>query len=147
MVIRLPRRVIELPSDTSPITKYPGGPVDAPVAAAAKRLNATPTQVLLLWVRSKGVAIVTTSSTKEHLQEYLAVADLRESSFRSQYLQKRCSDALTAALTDDEIAAIDAAGAKGPPSDVLTHLRRKKYTLLACLLFDICLSTWLHYYG
>ena len=42
-----------------PITRYPGGPVDKPVQAAAKRLGATPTQVLLLWVRSKGVSIVT----------------------------------------------------------------------------------------
>ena len=33
--------------------------MDKPVAAAAKRLNATPAQVLLLWARSKGVAIVT----------------------------------------------------------------------------------------
>jgi diketogulonate reductase-like aldo/keto reductase len=43
----------------SPITKYPGGPVDAPINAAAKRLGATPTQVIMSWVRSKGVAIVT----------------------------------------------------------------------------------------
>ena len=42
-----------------PITRYPGGPVDKPVALAAKRLGATPTQVLLSWVRAKGVAIVT----------------------------------------------------------------------------------------
>jgi aryl-alcohol dehydrogenase-like predicted oxidoreductase len=33
--------------------------VDAPVAAAAKRLGITPTQVILLWVKSKGVVIVT----------------------------------------------------------------------------------------
>lgn len=43
----------------SPITRYPGGPVDSPVQAAAKRLNATPTQVILAWVRSKGVVPVT----------------------------------------------------------------------------------------
>lgn len=42
-----------------PITRYPGGPVDEPVNAAAKRLGATPTQVILSWVRSKGVVIVT----------------------------------------------------------------------------------------
>lgn len=43
----------------SPITRFPGGPVDKPVNAAAKRLGATPTQVILTWVRSKGVVIVT----------------------------------------------------------------------------------------
>ncbi|THG93590.1 hypothetical protein EW026_g7687 [Hermanssonia centrifuga] len=92
--------VVEAYSSLSPITQYPGGPVDAPVNAAAKRLGATPTQVILSWVRSKGVVIVTTSSTKEHMQEYLAVADLPS-------------------LTDDEIAAIDEAGARGPPSLLL----------------------------
>jgi len=43
----------------SPITRYPGGPVDEPVLAAAKRLGATPAQIILAWVRSKGLAIVT----------------------------------------------------------------------------------------
>ena len=43
----------------SPITKYPGGPVDAPLAAAAAKRNATPVQALFLWVRAKGVVIVT----------------------------------------------------------------------------------------
>lgn len=33
--------------------------MDAPVAAAATRLGITPGQVLLLWVRAKGVVIVT----------------------------------------------------------------------------------------
>ena len=43
----------------SPITQYPGGPVDKPVAAAAKRLGATPAQVIMSWVHSKGVVVVT----------------------------------------------------------------------------------------
>jgi len=84
-------------SSLVPITKYPGGPVDAPVAAAAKRLGITPTQVILSWVRSKGVATVTTSATREHLKQYLAVPDLPP-------------------LTEEEIAAIDLAGSKGPPT-------------------------------
>lgn len=42
-----------------PITKTPGGPVDKPIAAAAKRIGGTPAQAILLWIRSKGVAIVT----------------------------------------------------------------------------------------
>ncbi|KAI0345958.1 Aldo/keto reductase [Trametopsis cervina] len=95
--------VIAAYSSLSPITKYPGGPVDKPVNAAAKRLGATPTQVILSWVRSKGVVIVTTSSTKAHMKEYLNVADLPP-------------------LTVQEIAAIDEAGAKGPPSDLELEL-------------------------
>lgn len=33
--------------------------MDEPVRKAAKRLNATPVQVLLAWVRSKGAVVVT----------------------------------------------------------------------------------------
>jgi len=87
--------VLEAYSSLTPITKNPGGPVDAPAAAAAKRIGASPAQVLLSWVASKGVVIVTTSSKKSRLEEYLAVADLPP-------------------LTNDEIAEIDAAGIAGP---------------------------------
>ncbi|KAJ7256805.1 Aldo/keto reductase [Mycena haematopus] len=97
--------ITEAYSSLAPITQFPGGPVDAPVAAAAKRLGITPTQVILLWVKSKGVVIVTTSSSKAHLEEYIAVGDLPP-------------------LTDDEVAAIDAAGAKGPPSAIMKPGRR-----------------------
>ncbi|KAI0789823.1 Aldo/keto reductase [Abortiporus biennis] len=100
--------VTEAYSSLSPITRYPGGPVDKPVNAAAERLGATPTQVILSWVRSKGVVIVTTSSTKEHMQEYLDVADLP-------------------ALTAEEIAAIDSAGAKGPPSFLTTLIGQPRF--------------------
>ncbi|KAJ7451650.1 NADP-dependent oxidoreductase domain-containing protein [Mycena latifolia] len=96
--------VTEAYSSLAPITKTPGGPVDAPVAAAAKRLGITPTQVILLWVKSKGVVIVTTSSSKAHLEEYMAVGDLPP-------------------LTDEEIAAIDEAGAKGPPSAIVSRAK------------------------
>ncbi|KAG6908747.1 hypothetical protein DXG01_003451 [Tephrocybe rancida] len=78
---------------TRPITKFPGGPVDAPIAAAAKRLGITPNQVIFLWVKAKGAVIVTTSSKKERLENYLAVGDLSP-------------------LTNEEIAAIDEAGAR-----------------------------------
>ncbi|RXW19770.1 hypothetical protein EST38_g6097 [Candolleomyces aberdarensis] len=78
------------------ITTYPGGPVDAPIKQAADRLGITPTQVIFLWVKAKGAVIVTTSSNKRHLEEYLAVGDLPP-------------------LTPEEIEEIDKAGAKGPP--------------------------------
>ncbi|KAI0712038.1 Aldo/keto reductase [Earliella scabrosa] len=110
--------VTEAYSSLQPITMYPGGPVDKPVQAAAKRLNATPTQVILSWVRSKGVAIVTTSSNKTHLQEYLDITNLPP-------------------LTEEEVKAIDEAGAKGPPSKIMTNLRRNKYILLPALLLQL----------
>ena len=43
----------------SPITKFPGGPVDKPVNEAAKRRGVQPSQILLAWVRAKGAVIVT----------------------------------------------------------------------------------------
>lgn len=43
----------------SPITTYPGGPVDIPLRKAAERLGITLTQVVFLWVRAKGAVIVT----------------------------------------------------------------------------------------
>ncbi|EEB98071.1 hypothetical protein MPER_02485, partial [Moniliophthora perniciosa FA553] len=88
---------IEAYSSLVPITRYPGGRVDTPVARAAKRIGASPTQVIFLWAIAKGAIIVTTSSTKSHLEEYLVTGDLPP-------------------LSEDEITAIDAAGAKGPPS-------------------------------
>jgi hypothetical protein len=43
----------------SPITKFPGGPVDVPIKKAAERLGITATQVAFLWVKAKGAVIVT----------------------------------------------------------------------------------------
>ncbi|KAF8886249.1 NADP-dependent oxidoreductase domain-containing protein [Gymnopilus junonius] len=67
--------ITEAYSSLIPITSYPGGPVDAPLQAAATRLGITPTQVIFLWVRAKGAVVVTTSSNKQHLEEYLSVGD------------------------------------------------------------------------
>lgn len=116
--------VIEAFGSLAPVTKFPGGPVDAPIAAAALRRGASPTQIIQLWVKSKGAVIVTTSSKKEHLEEYLAVADLPP-------------------LTDEEIAAIEEAGAKGPPTFAKLYMFRlvqtfglqKVLVLLGALIF------------
>ncbi|KAJ8080259.1 hypothetical protein PM082_017089 [Marasmius tenuissimus] len=115
---------IEAYSSLTPITQYPGGPVDAPVATAAKRLGVTPTQVIFLWVKAKGAIIVTTSSTRAHLEEYLAVGDLPP-------------------LTEEEVAAIDKAGANGPPSKYRMMLERVKdrntlALITTCLFLSIC---------
>ncbi|KAK4688318.1 hypothetical protein P7C73_g1796, partial [Tremellales sp. Uapishka_1] len=76
-----------------PLTSKPGGPVDKPVDTIAKRLKVKPEQVLLAWSKAKGAIIVTTSSKKERLESYLGVGDIE--------------------LTDDDVKAIDHAGAKG----------------------------------
>ncbi|KAF6747855.1 2,5-diketo-D-gluconic acid reductase [Ephemerocybe angulata] len=88
--------ITEAYGSLAPITTYPGGPVDEPLKKAAARLGVTPTQVIFLWVKAKGAVIVTTSSNRQHLEEYIAVGDLPP-------------------LTAEEIEAIDAAGAQGPP--------------------------------
>ncbi|KAJ6598221.1 Aldo/keto reductase [Mycena vulgaris] len=85
--------VIEAYSALIPITSLPGGPLDAPLAAIADRLGVTPDQVLLAWTKAKGAVVVTTSSKKARLEGYLSAGDL--------------------ALTEEDIAAIDVAGAKG----------------------------------
>jgi len=86
--------VIEAYSPLVPLTQYPGGPVDKPVFAIADRLGVAPEQVLLAWIKAKGAIILTTSSKKERLERYQGVADID--------------------LTDDDVAAIEEAGAKGP---------------------------------
>jgi len=73
-----------------PLTARPGGPVDEPVAAICKKYNILPEQVLLAWARAKGSIIITTSSRKERLENYLKVGDIT--------------------LTDGEIEEIDRAG-------------------------------------
>ncbi|KAG5643161.1 hypothetical protein DXG03_001491 [Asterophora parasitica] len=123
--------VTEAYGSLAPITSLPGGPVDAPVNAAAKRLGITPTQAILLWVRAKGAVIVTsvppiplspspqslilksrTSRSEQHLKEYLAVADLPS-------------------LTSEEVAAIDEAGAQGPPKKLRQKIWHAVGTLAA----------------
>ncbi|KAF8746729.1 Aldo kereductase, partial [Rhizoctonia solani] len=89
---------IESYSGLTPITKLPGGPVDVVIERIATRLGpkATPAQVLMSWIRAKGVVVVTTTSRKERIQEYLATLRLPP-------------------LTEEDVAAIDEAG-KHPPS-------------------------------
>ncbi|THH03350.1 hypothetical protein EW145_g6328 [Phellinidium pouzarii] len=103
--------VTEAYSSLTPITQTPGGPVDPVLKSIGDRIGATPAQVIFAWVKSKGVAIVTTTTKKERLEEYLAVADLPS-------------------LTDEDIAAIEKAGAKGPP----TFLTSRKVGLRALTL-------------
>ncbi|KAJ7916762.1 Aldo/keto reductase [Mycena leptocephala] len=94
--------VIEAYSALIPITSLPGGPLDAPLAQIADKHGVTTDQILLAWTKAKGAVVVTTSSKKSRLEGYLNAGDL--------------------VLSEDDIAAIDAAGAKGPP---LTAIKKK----------------------
>lgn len=87
---------IEAYSPLKPLTTYPGGPVDKPVAEIALRLNVKPEQVLLAWIKSKGAIALTTSRSKERLEAYVAAGDVQ--------------------LTEDDTRAIEAAGRKGTQS-------------------------------
>ncbi|TRM56427.1 NADP-dependent oxidoreductase domain-containing protein [Schizophyllum amplum] len=104
--------VVEAYSSLDPITKFPGGPLDEPLAAVASRRNASMVQAVFLWLRAKGVVIVTTSSTRSHMEEYLAVGDLEP-------------------LTVDEVAAIDEAGKDGPPALTLAMRARGQWRRIA----------------
>jgi len=118
--------VIEAYGTLSPITKWPGGPVDGPVNEAAKRLGATPTQVLLSWVRSKGAVIVTTSATENHLREYLETDNLP-------------------VLMDAELAAIDAAGAKGHPTTFVERWHLKTIWSIVWFLITVAMISFTIY--
>ena len=62
----------------SPITRLPGGPLDAVLEKIGKRTGATWDQILLAWVKAKGAVAVTMSSKRSRLLGYLAAGDLRE---------------------------------------------------------------------
>jgi len=83
-------------SGLTPITQMPGGPLDPVLNKIAKRLgpDTTPAQVIFAWIHNKGVVIVTTSSKKERLHEYLDFPKLGP-------------------LTEAEIEEIEEAGIKG----------------------------------
>ncbi|TFY82213.1 hypothetical protein EWM64_g1799 [Hericium alpestre] len=85
----------------SPLFRFPGGPVDPIVAAAAERLskasgkNISTSHVLLLWQKQRGIVTITTTSKESRLPEYLSIAD-------------------EPGLTLEELKAIDEAGASSP---------------------------------
>ncbi|KAF8811555.1 hypothetical protein BYT27DRAFT_6441590 [Phlegmacium glaucopus] len=76
--------------------------MDVPVEKAAQ-VGRSPTQIIFLWVKSKGAVIVTMSPSKQHLEEYFATGGLPP-------------------LTE-EAAAVDAASANGPPGVLLRSMK------------------------
>ncbi|KAF8194419.1 NADP-dependent oxidoreductase domain-containing protein [Mycena galopus ATCC 62051] len=118
--------VIEAYSALIPITSLPGDPVDAPVGAIADRLSVSADQVLLAWTKAKGAVVstyVSPSSKKERLLGYLNAGNLE--------------------LTEDDIAAIDAAGAKGPPSSPVKRFLRRPVAVAAVSTIAGLLSGYL----
>jgi len=59
-----------------PITK-PGGPLDQPLKDISKKLNVAPDQVILAWVKAKGVGAVAYSSKAYRLSGYLEAGDIK----------------------------------------------------------------------
>ena len=55
-------------SSRSPITQYPGGPVDKVIKAAGKRLGATDDQILLAWTKAKGAVVLSYVAVQEHVR-------------------------------------------------------------------------------
>lgn len=55
------------------LTKFPDGPIDAAVAAAAAAHQVTPAQVLLRWQIDTGRVPITTTSKPERMAEYLQI--------------------------------------------------------------------------
>ncbi|GJE90727.1 aldo/keto reductase [Phanerochaete sordida] len=59
-----------------PLTRGKGGPLDPVITKIASARSITEGQVLQLWLRKKGVVVVTTTTKQERLEEYLAVGTL-----------------------------------------------------------------------
>ncbi|KAJ3836792.1 NADP-dependent oxidoreductase domain-containing protein, partial [Lentinula raphanica] len=108
--------VIEAYSSLASYCSY----VDEPLNPAVKRIGASPTQVIFLWIRAKGAVIITTSTTRAHMEEYLAIGDFP-------------------ALTEDEISSVDNAGANGPPScSVIVKHTTLAVTFVILRMMNVC---------
>jgi diketogulonate reductase-like aldo/keto reductase len=54
-----------------PVTGGAPGPLDAPLAALARKYAVAPGEICLRWALDQGVAVVTTSSKEQRLSDYL----------------------------------------------------------------------------
>lgn len=68
--------VTEAYSTLIPLTHETGGPVDKPLKTIGDKYGVSAAQVLFAWARSKGAVVVTTSSQKARLEDYLLAGDL-----------------------------------------------------------------------
>lgn len=105
--------VSEAYSALIPITRTPGGgPLDSVLDTISERLKAKPEQILLAWVKAKGLVVVTMSTKKERMQGYIAAGDID--------------------LTEDDIAAIDSAGIIGGRR-LVARTRLKRVAIATCV--------------
>ncbi|KAF9533292.1 Aldo/keto reductase [Crepidotus variabilis] len=118
--------ITEAYSSLAPITRYPGGPVDPVLEMIASKRKIATSQVIFLWVKAKGAVVVTTSSKKERLREYIAVGDLDD-------------------LTEEEVRSIDVAASKFEPPSGLDGKRMvvNKKLVLLLLLFSVLVSAFI----
>lgn len=113
----------------TPVTKLPGGKLDSVLERIAKRLGpkVTSAQVIMSWIKAKGVAIVTTTSRRERIEEYLGMFSLPS-------------------LSWEDVAEIDEAG-QYPPSGGLDLASRSAWkqspliVLVAIILFIVAICT------
>ncbi|KAK4701514.1 hypothetical protein P7C70_g4717, partial [Phenoliferia sp. Uapishka_3] len=92
-------------SSLTPITKMPGGPFDEVMEKVAEKSEMTIGQVILSWVKSKGICVVTTSGKDYRQKEQLDVFG-----------------PLFPALPKKEVKQLDAAGVKGELKEKLPGL-------------------------
>ncbi len=101
------------------------------LATIAHRIGGTPGQVIFKWAHAKGFVVVTTTERRTRLDEYLAVVHLRAFLPPAKSFWLTDPPRAIADLTQDEIEAIDKAGALGPPSPALVRAREMVRTARA----------------
>jgi len=87
----------------SPITRRASGPLLPVLKEIGQRLGATEVQVLMKWLEEKEVVAVTTTSKEQRLQEYLGAYTLPS-------------------LSEEDVRAIDEAGAKLHSRHFASHM-------------------------
>ena len=119
------------------------------MAAAASRRGATPVQALFLWVRAKGVVIVTCvlrlppsrlpslrwpiarARPSRTWRSTLQSATLVSTSHLPPRVVQQLTPGLAEPLTVEEVAAIDEAGKDGPPPITAVMMVRRQLAVLA----------------
>lgn len=74
------------------LRKKPGGPVDEYVEELAAKYSVGPPEILMRWQVEKGMGVITTTSSEEHMKQYKKVGDFE--------------------MTTEEVKEIDRLGSK-----------------------------------
>ncbi len=108
---------IEAYTPLGPISYKPGGPVDEVVEKLAKKYNRSPSQILLKWNLIKGLIFIFSSLVFFSTYIYIYIYDLCDIIVTTSSKRERLEDFLKVfdenfQLNDEDIQAIDDAGAK-----------------------------------